>query len=82
MDGMPLAASVLLTVASAQGNYVFLWLPLDVALDLGRVGSFAHSLGTPLESNRLFSTARNIYCLSRLKPDKIFEKKTKQNFFF
>ena len=50
-----------------------------VVLDLERVVSFVHSLTRPLMTKRLFNTARNSYCLSLLKPDKLFEKK---NFFF
>ena len=71
----PLAARVLPTAASSQGNCLRLssfWLSLGLALDLGRVVSFAPSLGTSFVSKRLFNTARSIYCLSRLKPDKRF----------
>ena len=52
----------------------FLWLSLGVALDPGRVVSFACFWGTPLASMGLFSTARNTYCLSKLKTDNIFER--------
>lgn len=55
----------------------FLGLPLGMALDDGKVVSFSSSLGTPLASEGLFSTARNIYYLPQLKPSKIFER-----FFF
>lgn len=35
-------------------GWAFLWLSLDVALDLGRVGAFAHSLGTLLRIQQVF----------------------------
>lgn len=43
-----------------------LWLSLGVALDLGRVVSFASSLGIPLVLMGLFNTKKHIYCLSGL----------------
>lgn len=52
----------------------FFWLFLGVTLDLGRVVSFVPSLWMPLASMGLFNIARNIYCLSQLKLDKIFER--------
>ena len=65
------------SIVSPPGNCLgpsFFWLSLGVALDLGRVLYFAPSLRMPLVSMGLFNTARNIYCLSQLKPGKIFEK--------
>lgn len=55
------------SIGSPQGNCLSpssFWLSLGVALDLGRVVPFVPSLGTPLVSMGLLSTARNIYCLS------------------
>lgn len=66
---------VLLIVASSRGNCLciyFFWLSLVVVLDFGSVVSFIVPLGTSFMSMGLFSTARDIYSLSRLKPDKIF----------
>lgn len=68
----PFTARVQPAVASSQRNCLslsFFWL----SLDLGKVVFPAPSLETPLASMALFSTARSIYCLSSLKPDKIFE---------
>ena len=39
-----------------------------------KIRSFAPSLGMLLESKELFKTARNIYCLSQLKIDKVFKR--------
>ena len=39
-------------------------LPLGLALDLGKIMSFALSLGTSLVPMGLFNTTRNMYCLS------------------
>lgn len=74
MDCTPFAVRVLLSVTSSQENCVFLWLSLGVALDLGRVVFFAPSLRTPLGSMVLLNTAGNIYCLSQLRPDMVFER--------
>ena len=41
-----------------------LCLPLGLALDLGRIMSFALSLGTSLVLRELFNTTRNMHCLS------------------
>lgn len=57
-----------------KGSGSLFQLSLGVVLDLGREVSFAPSLGMPLAFNRLFNTARNIYCLSWPKPDKIFKR--------
>ena len=65
------------TFASSQGNCLSpssFWLYLGVVLDLGKIISFAPSLGAPLGSILLFNTVRNTYCLSWLKPGKIFER--------
>ena len=59
-------------------SFSFFWLFLTVALDLGRVESFAPSLGTLLVSVVLFNNARNIYCLAWLIRDNMF----KRIFFF
>lgn len=45
----------------------FFGLLLGVALYFGKVVSFAPSLGEPFSSMRSFNTARNMYCLSKLK---------------
>lgn len=69
------ATEALLTVTSSQHCWVsltFLGLSLGVVVDLGSIVSFAPSLRTPLGSIKLFNTARNIYYLSKLKPNKIF----------
>lgn len=63
----PCAVSVLI-------GWAFLWLSLVVPLDLGRVGPFAHSLGTLLRIQQVFPYCQDIYHLSQLKPDKILEK--------
>ena len=73
--GAPFAVKVLLTVATSQGNGLslsFLRFCLGVALDPERVIAFASSLGMLLVSMGLFSTVRNIYCLSWLKHEKIY----------
>ena len=69
-------ARVLPTVVSSQRNCLilcFFWLSLGVSPDLRKRVSFVPSLGRPLMSKGLFNTVKNIYCLSQLKPDKIFE---------
>lgn len=53
------AARVLLSVASSQENC--LWLPLGVALNLGKVVFLAPSLRTLLGSMGFLSTAWTIY---------------------
>lgn len=61
------------TIFSSQGNCRSLSLfklSLGVALDRGRVICF-HPLWKCLGSMGVFNTARNIYRLSGLKPDKI-----------
>ena len=69
----PCMARVPPIVAGSQGNCLsFFWFSLGVALDLRRVVSSLLSLGMLLTSMGLFSTSRNIDCLSQLKPDKIF----------
>lgn len=76
MSCTPFVPRVLLTPASSPGSCVSLslfWLSLGVARDLGQVVSFASSLGIPLKSMGLFNTARNVYYLFWLKPDKIFK---------
>lgn len=50
----------------------YFWLSLGVVLVLGTVVYFVPSLWMPLVPMGLFNIARNIYCLSWLKPDKIF----------
>lgn len=60
-------ARVLLTVAGC------LWVIFRSGSRSGKVLSLASSLETPLGSLGLFQTTRKIYCLSQLKPDKIFE---------
>lgn len=45
-----------------------------MALDFGRIITFAPSAGMPLEFMESFNTARSIYCLYQLKPEKIFER--------
>lgn len=70
-------ATVLLTVASSWGNCLSLpifCLSLEVALDLRRVVSFISPVRMRHAYMRLRDTARNIYCLSLLKTDKIFER--------
>ena len=58
MGFTPFAARALGTVASSQGNSLsYFWLSLGVALDLGRIVSFAPSLGMPLLSMVSFNTA-------------------------
>ena len=52
----------------------FFWLSLRVILDLGKVVTFTLSLRMPLGSMGLFDIARNVYCLSWLRPDKIFKR--------
>ena len=70
----PFAAGVLPFVPSSQGNCLRLLLLSSVmALDLGRLVSFAPFGGILLTAKVLFSTASNIYCLYQLKPGKIFE---------
>lgn len=58
----------------SKSFFSYFSLSLGVALDLGRVASFASPLGMPLMSMGLFQIARNIYCLSLLKPDPIVER--------
>ena len=53
---------------------VFLLVIFGNPSRLGRVVSFASSLWMPLAPKEVFSTARNIYYLSQLKPDKTFKK--------
>lgn len=51
MNCTPFTASVLLTIASSQGNCLslsFFWLSLGMTLDLRRVVSFASTLRMPL----------------------------------
>ena len=60
-------ARVLLTVAGC------LWVIFRSGSRSRKVLSLASSLETPLGSLGLFQTTRKIYCLSQLKPDKIFE---------
>lgn len=72
MDFTPFVARHLRIVASSREIVFFFRFSLVVSLDLRRVVSSAVSLGTPLRSMGLFGTARNIYSLSQLKPDKIF----------
>ena len=50
----------------------FSWLSLGVALDIGRIVSFASCLGMPPLSMGSFSVAGNVYYLYELKPDKVF----------
>lgn len=60
MGSVLLVARVLPAVSSSQGTCLtkpFCWLPLGVALDLGRAVSPAPSLGAPLASMGLFSSA-------------------------
>lgn len=68
----PLADGVLLSVTSSQGkiSLSFLGLSLGVVQELARVLDIAASVGMSLAFKELFSTARNIYCVSQLKPDK------------
>lgn len=74
MNCTPFTPRVLSTIAMFDRNYPSLfWLSMGVALDLGRVISLL-PLGTPPVSMGLFNTARNIYDLSQLKLDKIFER--------
>ena len=51
----------------------FLWVIFGSGSKSRKVLSFASSLEIPLGSLGLFQTTRKIYCLSQLKPDKIFE---------
>lgn len=77
MSCSPCAGRVIPTIASSQGSYLslsFFWLSLGVALDLGRMVSLAPHLGIPLPSVCLFNTARYIYYLYQLKPDKVFKR--------
>ena len=70
----PFAAGVLPFVPSSQGNCLNLLLLSSImALDLGRLVSFAPFWGILLTAKVLFSTAINIYYLYQLKPGKIFE---------
>lgn len=68
----PFAARVQAPVAGSQG------LSLGVALGSHMALSSAPPLGTPLGTTGWLNTDRNIYCLSQLKPNKLFER----NFFF
>ena len=52
----------------------FSFVSFRAALDLGRVVSFVPSLWMPFVSMGLLHPARNIYCLSQLKRDKIFKR--------
>ena len=40
-----------------------------MTVDLGKVTAFAPALGTPFKYKKFFNIARNIHCLSRLKPN-------------
>ena len=57
-----------------SGKSSFFWLSLGLSLYLGRIVSVTLSLGMPFVFKGLFSPARNIYCLSWLKFDKIYER--------
>lgn len=65
MGYTPFVARVLPTIVSSQGNCLSQLFFFGGALNGGSIVSFAPSLG-------LFNTARNVYCLSCLKPDKAF----------
>lgn len=66
---------VLLAVASFQESCLSpFWLPLRADLDLARLISFAPFLRMPLIFKGLFNKVRSIYCLSQLRPDKIFKR--------
>ena len=55
-------------------SFFFFWPSLGVALDFEKVVSFAPSLEMPPQmTTGSFNTARKIYSLSWLKPDKIFD---------
>lgn len=69
MSSTPSVAWDLLTVASSQGGGLILSFGY-----LGEMVFYVPFSGMTLVSKVLFSTARNTYCLSWLKLDKIFEK--------
>lgn len=58
--------------AKAENSYESQFSHVSVGPRRGRENIFAPSLEIPPESKRSFDTASDAYCLSWLKPDRIF----------